>query len=265
MRRLRVGVVAYLNTKPLSWALEAGLLPEIEVVGDVPSALGGLVQAGELDTALLSAILATGEHGLHVIPGTGCVAAHGPIQSVQLFCRVPLAQVRSVALDTSSLCAAGLTRVLFAQCWQIEPTWHQAAPDLPAMLAAHDAALVIGDPGLARYLSPGAPAAEIIDLGQAWYEWTGLPFVFAAWLTKRPLDSLAELVAVLQRARQLSSTRLATIAAEEARRLGLPEEFCHTYLTKVVHYEFGPAEAEGLAEFGDCLARLPAPSWEVVP
>ena len=147
----RIGVVSYLNAKPLTWALEAGLIPGVEVVSDVPSALGAELRAGRLDAAMLSAVVHVQDPTFQVVPSAGCVSADGPVQSVLLFSRVPLERVDSVALDTSSLCAAALTRVLFRLAWGREVTYEPMAPHLASMLAAHDAALIIGDPGLARY------------------------------------------------------------------------------------------------------------------
>lgn len=252
-RQPRIGVVSYLNAKPLTWALEAGLLPGVEVVSDVPSALGTELRAGRLDAAMLSAVVHVQDPSFQVVPDAGCIAADGPVQSVLLFCRVPLAEVRSVALDTSSLCSAALTRVMCRLAWGLDPVYEAMAPHLPSMLTAHDAALIIGDPGLARYVSQDTGHYHVVDLGQAWREWTGLPFVFATWLSPRPTP---ELTALLRRARRLSQAEIPRIAHAEAARLGLSEQVCRTYLTDVIHYDYGPREAEGLARFGRALAEL---------
>ncbi|MBI5830964.1 MAG: menaquinone biosynthesis protein [Armatimonadetes bacterium] len=254
MSRLpRIGVVSYLNAKPLTWALEAGLLPGVEVVSDVPSVLGAELRAGRLDAAMLSAVVHVQDPSFQVVPDAGCISADGPVQSVLLFCRVPIERVRSVALDTSSLCAAALTRVLCRLAWGLEPTFEAMAPHLPSMLTAHDAALIIGDPGLVRYVAQDTGHYQVIDLGEAWHEWTGLPFVFATWLSRQPTP---QLTALLRRARQLSAPEIPHIARSEAARLGLSEAVCQTYLTEVIHYDYGPREAEGLARFGAALAEL---------
>jgi chorismate dehydratase len=125
------------------------------------------------------------------------------------------------------------------------------------MLAEHDAALLIGDPGLAHYFAQAAPTRlfDAIDLAHAWHDWTGLPFVFAAWLARR---ADAALVGLLRAARLRSHAAIPEIAACEAARLDLPEDVCRYYLEEVIRYELGPREEAGLAQFAAYLAELDA-------
>lgn len=251
----RVGVVAYLNAKPLSWALEQGEVPGVATVGAVPSVLARQLRDGELDAALLSSVVALREPDFEVLDGAGCIASDGPVQSVLLFSKVHVGQIRSVALDTSSLTGVALTRVLLELRHGLRPSYHPLAPDLEAMLTDHDAALLIGDPGLAHYFDEHGPlhTYEVLDLGREWRDWTGLPFVFAAWLARgqRP-----ELVELLREGRRRSATELPAIAAAEAARLGLPQGVCRFYLEHIIRYEFGERERAGLARFGEYLAQL---------
>ena len=106
----------------------------------------------------------------------------GAVNSVALFTRVPVAQVRRIALDVSSRSSVGLVRVLCRHHFGIEPEFVDASPDLASMLDVADAALMIGDPALdAPWQALGATK---IDLGEAWQAFTGLPFVFAAWVAR---------------------------------------------------------------------------------
>lgn len=253
----RVGTVAYLNAKPLTWALERGQVPEIEAVPAVPSRLAELLLAGDLHAAIVSSVLALRQPELALLPAAGCIAADGPVQSVLLFSRVHIAQIRSVALDTSSLTSVALIRVLLEARYGLRPDYLHRPPDLAAMLAEADAALIIGDPGLAQHFrgTKDPPAYEVMDLGRVWREWTGLPFVFAAWVAPRELAE-GELPALLERGRALSADAIPEIAGAEAARLGLPVEVCRHYLEQVIRYEFGAREQEGLTLFGDKLKEL---------
>jgi predicted solute-binding protein len=104
------------------------------------------------------------------------------VASVALFTKVPVRQIRSLALDTSSRTSVALTRILCARRFEIAPTLTRHAPDLTSMLVDHDAALLIGDPALfVDHDGIGHGHVEKIDLGQAWTEMTGLPFVWAFW------------------------------------------------------------------------------------
>jgi chorismate dehydratase len=255
----RIGVVSYLNAKPLTWAIEQGWCQPLAMVLDVPSRLAGQLRAGELDAAMLSAVVSLREPDFQVLPAGGCIAADGPVQSVLLFSKVNLGQIRSVALDTSSLTGQALTKVLLGQRYGLAPEYHALPPNLEAMLAEHDAALLIGDPGLAHYFRDDSrlQAYDVLDLGRAWRDWTGLPFVFATWQSRHQAPG-GELDQLLGEARRRSTAEIPQIAAWAARDLGLPEGVCRFYLEHVIRYELGSRERDGLALFGQYLARLEA-------
>jgi chorismate dehydratase len=252
----RIGVVSYMNAKPLTWALEHGQVPGVEVVLDVPSKLADELRAGRLDAAMLSSVVALREPRFRILAGAGCLAADGPVQSVLLFSKVHIPQIRSVALDTSSITSVALTRILLEQLHGLRPTYDHHPPDLPAMLADHDAALMIGDPGLAQYFRGEDPLAayDVLDLGRAWRDWTGLPFVFAAWLARDEVNDGLE--AILREARELSKRQVPAIAAAEAARLNLPEGVCRFYLDHVMRYDLGEREQAGLARFAELVRQL---------
>ena len=253
----RVGTVAYLNAKPLTWALEQGWIAGAEARPAVPSALASRLLAGELDAAIVSSVLAVREPTLSILPTAGCISADGPAQSVLLFSRVHIEQIRSVALDASSLASVALCRVLLEQRYRAKPDYHSMPPSLPQMLAACDAALLIGDPGLAQYIrgASGLPAYDVLDLGRAWHEWTGLPFVFAAWVAPHELVD-SPLPALLEESRRRLLAVLPTIAAAEAERISLPEPVCRHYLEHVIRYEFGPREQQGFALFAEYVRGM---------
>lgn len=257
--KLRVGTVAYLNAKPLTWAAEQGLVDGLEAVAEVPSRLAEMLRAGELDAALLSSIVAIEADDLRLLPAAGCLAADGPVQSVLLFSRVHISQVESVALDISSLTSVVLTRILLEQRYGRRPRYLDHAPDLGAMLSVADAALLIGDPGLSQYIRNGAAPGpyDVLDLGREWRDWTGLPFVFAAWIA-RPEADHAALVERLAESRRLSAAAMERICAEESTRLGLESDVCRHYLTQVMRYDFGPREEAGLARFAALAGELAA-------
>jgi len=246
----RVGTVAYLNAKPLTWAIERGLVEGLQAVPAVPSELGRQLLGGQLDAAIVSSIVAIEHPELALLPAAGCIAADGPVQSVLLFSRVHFSQIRSVALDTSSLTSVALTRLLLERKYGCRPEYQTMPPNLPRMLDACDAALLIGDPSLAQYFqgTQHPPAYDVLDLGRAWQAWTGLPFVFAAWVAPRKLAE-GELPQRLGQAREQSRQAIPEIAAAEAARLRLPVEVCEHYLQQVIRYEFGEREWDGFLLF----------------
>ncbi len=175
-RPVRLGAVSYLNTKPIVHGLDRA--PEVSLRFDVPSACAALLASGEIDLGLVPSITYLHRAGDRIVPGV-MIGSDGAVASVALFTKTPVRNIRRIALDTSSRTSAALTRVLCARRFEITPTFVDRAPDLNAMLASADAALVIGD--IALFADAAAVGAEKIDLGSAWTEMTGLPFVWAFW------------------------------------------------------------------------------------
>lgn len=250
MRPARLGAVSYLNTRPLVRGLDTR--PDLFTVRfDVPSVCASLLHAGQVDLGLIPAVeYLHGDYAL--VPGIA-IGSDGPVRSVAVFSRVPIEQVQSLALDTSSRTSVALTRILCARLWDIAPTFLQAAPDLRAMLDRADAALVIGDPAL----DVDAPGMGVVktDLGDAWRTLTGLPFVYAAW-TGRDGAVDAEQVAVLSAARDRGVAEAADIAREVAGGDAALERRAVGYLRDTLKYGLGDREAAGLERFHALAVEL---------
>jgi len=232
----RIGSVPYLNAEPLVYGLDPA------PVRLVPNLLAKELQAGRLDAALVP----VAEYLLHqheyVIVDHAAVASRGPVYSVILVPDSPtrsLGEIRTVALDPHSRTSVLLTRVLLeiGQGHSID----YVAPDAPA-----DARLIIGDPAIAfRRAHPERP---IFDLGQLWHEWTGHPFVYAAWIVRREADeAYPDLADRLRAARHAGLCNRHRIAAT-------PEDL--RYLTESVCYDLGDEEKAGLFQFAHYLVQL---------
>jgi predicted solute-binding protein len=176
--KIRLGSVNYLNCRPLVHGVGGPADPLFSLRFDPPSVCAALLEAGYIDLGLIPTIAYADRPADLVVPGVS-IASDGPVASVALFTRKPVAEIRSVALDTSSRTSVALTRILCARKFEIAPTFVRHAPDLPSMLSACDAALLIGDPAL--FVDHRSLGAQKIDLGQVWSEMTGLPFVWAFW------------------------------------------------------------------------------------
>lgn len=244
---LRVGVVDYLNSRPLAWGLLHGrggdATPLIEPVLLPPAKVADELAAGRLDAGLLPSIELARIPGLLVVPGLAIAATH-EARSVLLVSRLPVAEIRVLALDENSRTSAALARILLAERYGIRPRTLEMAPRLDGMLASADAAVIIGDPALRvereRYV--------VLDLAGEWLELTRLPFVFAVWAVRaeRRLDGLAER---LWRSYQEGSAALDEIVDQACRDSGLPPAVLRDYYTRNLRYEMGPAEQAGLSEF----------------
>jgi chorismate dehydratase len=164
-----------------------------------------------------------------------------------------MAEVRTIALDTSSRTSVALTRVLCHDWFHIEPAFAPQGPSLEAMTASHDAALLIGDPALEA--DAAALGLTKIDLGETWTAMTGLPFVYAAW-TGRPGAVTAADVTALQAARDEGLANLEAIAEEYAPGDPVRTARAAAYLRDNVRYGLGPEEVAGLQLFLDRAAAL---------
>ena len=248
---IRLGAVAYLNARPLTWALDRS--PQSwEIRYDVPSVCAELLHAGDVDLGLVPSIEYLGAPDYRLVPGIG-IGSRGAVRSVALFTRVPLRSIRRIALDTSSRTSVALIQVLCRHRFQIAPDFVPHGPDLTAMTREGDAALLIGDPALDA--DHAALGLEKIDLGEEWTAMTGLPFIYAAW-TGRP-DAVGEAdVRALQEAQEEGVAANAAIAVEYGRGNAAATARAAEYLRDNVRYGLGLEEAKGLQTFLDYAADL---------
>lgn len=250
MRRLRLGAVSYLNARPLTWALDREPA-RWDIRYDLPSVCANLLASGDIDLGLVPSIeYLQGDY--RFVRGVG-IGSRGAVASVALFTRLPVPDIRTIALDTSSRTSVALTKVLCRHRFGIEPAFVAHPPDLPAMLDAHGAGLLIGDPALEA--EPGALGASKIDLGAEWTSMTGLPFVYAAW-TGRPSAVDASAAEALRSAQQEGVASFAEIAAEYGRGDAARVDRAARYLRDNMRYGLGDEEAAGLQRFLDYAADL---------
>jgi chorismate dehydratase len=238
-RLLRLGAVSYLNAEPTVHGLEGEAGFRVE--RDLPARVAERLHAGEVELALVPSIeYAFGRYA--IVPGVA-IASRGPVRSVCLFHRVPIERVARVALDSSSRASAGLVRVLLHARLGRDPEYLPMAPGLERMLAAADAALLIGDPALDLETD-----VERLDLGEEWTRLTGMPFVYAFWAGPAGAVSAAG-VRRLQRALAAGLASLGEIAERQARGDAARAARYEAYLRDNIVYRLGEAEQAGLLEF----------------
>lgn len=249
-RPIRLGAVSYLNARPLTWSLDDD--PRWQVRYDLPSVCAGVLARGDVDLALVSSVEYLRSAEYRLVPGVG-IGSRGPVASIGLFTRRPLQDVRSIALDTSSLTSVALVRILCERRFKISPAFVSHAPDLAAMTATCDAALLIGDPALEA--DPAPLGLTKIDLGEEWTAMTGLPFIYAAW-TGPAGAAAADDVAALQAAQARGIAAFDRIAEEYAAGDAARAERARRYLRDNMRYGLGPDEIAGLQLFLDYAADL---------
>jgi chorismate dehydratase len=249
-RPIRVGAVNYLNTRPLIHEFES-FAPEAELSLEVPSRLADLLADGRLDIGLIPVIEYFRAGSYSVVPNIS-IASRGPVLSVTLFSKKPWGEIRRLALDEGSRTSAALVQVLLQKKYKNFVECVPLPLDQRAEDAETDAVLLIGDRAMHACL-PGFEYAY--DLGQEWYDWTGLPFVYAFWAVREGVD-LQGVDDALRRSKEFGLGQVGLIAQRESKRLGLDAGFCRRYLNNIIHYDLGPREQAGLEQFHSLACEL---------
>ncbi len=243
-RPVQIGAVSYLNSKPLIEDLAELTAGEAELVLDYPSRLADDLAEGALDVALIPSFEYFSQPDYEVV-SDACVATHGPVMSVKLYSRVPLGEIRVLALDEGSRTSAALSRIMLAERFGVFPQLEPLPLGASTESTQADAVLLIGD--RAMHL-PQERFAIVWDLGEEWLAWTGLPFVFALWATRRTTE-LGGVESALREARDRGLRRLDAIGHREAAALGLDPRTAIRYLRRNLHFQLGSAERSGLQLF----------------
>jgi chorismate dehydratase len=242
-QKIRVGAVNYLNTKPLIYNLEQ-LAPDAQLILEVPSRLADMLAEGEVDVALIPSIEYFRAGSYSIVPDIA-ITSRGPVLSVTLFSRAPWSEIRRLSLDEGSRTSAALTQILLRKRYGVTPALQPLPLDETAEDTDTDAVLLIGDRAM-RACLPGFPYA--FDLGQEWFEWTGMPFVFAFWAVREGVD-LGQVALALGQAKERGCARSGIIAHREAPLLGLDAGFCRRYLSNILGFDLGSREQTGLRHY----------------
>jgi len=253
---LRIGCVSYLNARPLIDGLddEQGL----EVRTDVPARLLSDLESGDVDIALCPVIdFFASDHELALVP-VGAIGCEGPTLTVRLYSQVPIGEIQTLHADTDSHTSVALAQVLLAKLFNVRPR----IIDYDARERTADgridespqAMLLIGDK-----VVTGSPLAvqypHQMDLGEGWHELTGLPFVFAMWMTRVGID-LFDLPARLTARLDANLPQRLLIAERYAQQHGWPSDLAEHYLIDVLRYRVDRLELEAIARFGRMVYEL---------
>ncbi len=273
MPKLRISVVQYLNTSPLVWGFTRGLLAgKYDLSFTVPSQCAEALRAGEVDIAIIPAIEYQRIDDLVILPDLA-IASKRRVRSLLLISKVPIAEARSIALDRSSRSTQALTKILCARHWKIAPQFREMAPDLGAMLAANDAALLIGDPALRVSLAiggaeicdavtlniPGVEKLYVYDIVEQWRAMTGLSAVLAVWAA-RPSVATPEVVADFHASRAFGLLNLPELCDAASAELRLPAPALHSYLTDNIDFTLDPENVAALTQY-----FVEAPALDLIP
>jgi chorismate dehydratase len=249
----RIAASSYLNTAPLIWSFINGSQRDaVDLFTDTaPARCAEMLARGEVDAALVPVIEYQRLADIAIVPDV-CVGSRSAVRSVVLATkRNNLKKVRRVALDDSSRTSVALVKIIFREFLGFEPEWQSSPPDLAAMLAHSDAALIIGDPAMK------IPRAEfqVFDLATLWHDYTGFGFVFAMWMARK---SEAERVRAIDfaGARDEGLANLDEIAGSQEGQTGLSRAEVKDYLTNNIAFQMDEDMKNGLELYFTLASKL---------
>lgn len=249
-QRIKISIVNYTNTLPFKWALKKSpLLQRIDLQEDIPSICGQKLKFGQVDLALMPvAMLAELDH--FFIETDFCIGAHGRVDSVKLYSQVPLEQMETVTLDYQSRSSITLTKVLFKFFWKKQVAYLDASPGFEQQIGGSNAAVVIGD----RTFALNGHYAYEYDLAEEWKKFTGLPFVFAAWVSRERLapEFIKEFNSVLR----YGIDQVEKAVAENGPVKNLSPGKTIEYLTQRIDYNLDADKRKALSLFLDYIRQL---------
>jgi chorismate dehydratase len=258
---VRLGKIGYLNVLPIYHPLETGILPmDCEVTSGPPAELNKLMDAGKLDVSACSSVeYARHPDKYYLVPDIA-IGSRGPVQSVLLLSRRPVEELdrKTILVSAQTHTSAALLRVLQARLWDIETVFTTgSATDVLGTGERPQAILCIGDEALNLRYHPDYP--HRIDLGEAWRELTGLPFIFGVWIVRREswernrekVLQATELLLAGKRWGEENIGRVCVMAADES---CLSVDEMRSYFDGLV-YDLGPEEQKGMRTFYESLVE----------
>lgn len=270
-QKLRIAAIRFLNPAPLMWDFEhephqSELAARYAIEYMMPAQCAERLalppdhpEAADIGLVPIAALATT--PGLKIIPGCA-IAAKGPIRSLLLVRRAsqPIADILSVAADTSSRATLAYTQILF-HLWQNPVAeFIQHRPDLDSMLAEHDAAILIGDPALYaledRQNRESRTGEKLVyhDLAEEWIKLTNVPWISAVWAIRESSlkssgHNLEEIAADFTQSRDHGLANIESLVVEWSAKLPIPAETIRTYLTKNIFYKLDEECQNGLEVF----------------
>ncbi|TNE61797.1 MAG: ABC transporter substrate-binding protein [Bacteroidetes bacterium] len=244
MEKLRLTAVSYLNTKPLIYGIyRSAVSARIDLSLDIPADCARKLAAGDADIALAPVAIIPNLPKAYVVSDF-CIGTTGPVKTVCIFSEKPIREIKRIYLDFHSKTSATLTPILCRDYWKINPEFIPATPGFEQHIGGDTAGLVIGD----RAFGLIGKYPYVYDLGEAWLDWTGLPFVFAAWVSTRPVEQ-----AFIHQFNAALQAGIANIPELTQIIPALPGIDVEAYFRHNISYELDDDKWKGLQRFLDLL------------
>ena len=247
---LKISIVNYTNTLPFKWALKnSALINEIDLQEDIPSICAQKLKFNQVDLALVPVALLT-ELDNYFIETGFCIGANGKVDSVKLYSQVPLNEIKTITLDYQSKSSITLTKILSKFYWELNVQFLNAKPDYEKNINGSNAAVVIGD----RTFALNGTFNYEYDLAEEWQKFTGLPFVFAAWVSIHKLDAV--FISKFNLVLKYGVDNCLQAIDENEESLIIPKQKAIEYITTRLNYNLDEPKLKALSLFLSYIKQL---------
>lgn len=211
---------------------------EVNLLIDYPSKIATMLLEDSIDVGLVPVAIIP-EMKEYSIISDYCIGSEGEVASVCLFSEVPLNDIETILLDYQSRTSVALLKVLVKEYWKIDVIFRNTSGDYQSEISGTTAGLIIGD----RALRQRRMSSFIFDLGEEWKNFTGLPFVFAAWVSNKKLDE--NFIKEFNNANKTGLNHLEKVVKEN------PFEVfdLHTYYKECISFDLDENKKKGLELF----------------
>lgn len=246
--KIKISAVSYLNSKPFIYGIQnfAGL-NDYSLELDTPSVCASKLLNNKVDIGLIPVAVIPKLTNAYIISDY-CIGAKGAVSSVMLYSEVPLQEVKTILLDYQSETSVALTKLLADKYWNINPKWISAAPGYENKISDNTAGLVIGD----RTFDLNTKFPYKRDLAEDWFNYTGLPFVFACWVANKKLPE--KFISGFNAALKFGVDHI----DDSIRAMQLADKYpvaVKEYITRYISYPLDEEKKKGLARFLEEVKR----------
>lgn len=244
--KIRVSAVSYVNSYPFIYGLQNhAVQDQIDLHLDTPAECAEKLLNGEVDLGLVPVAIIPQMSKAQIITDR-CIGSDGPVETVCLFSEVPLNDIEEVLLDYQSRTSVQLVQLLAEKHWKISPKWVNGSADFIDDIKGTTAGVVIGD----RAFSMKEQFPVVIDLSAEWKNLTGLPFVFACWVSNTQLEP--EFISSFQKALDLG---LSAKRKAIENMHGAPNESLVRYVEESISYHLDDKKRQAMKLFHDWLSK----------
>lgn len=248
--KIRISAVSYLNTLPFIYGIKNFGLPQnFSFELNYPSICAQKLIDDEVDISLIPVAAIPKLREAFFITDY-CIGAFKQVKTVLLLSDVPLGDIKVILLDYQSRTSVNLVQVLARKYWNISPEWHGSAIGFENKIKGQVAGVVIGD----RTFDLTPAHKYVYDLSAEWYKFTGLPFVFAAWVANKPLDK--EPVDLLNHSLAYGVSRIDEVVADYQNEYPDSGIDLYTYFTENISFAFDKKKKESLRLFYQSMIEL---------